>query len=202
VNGSAGGRGRGGGLVLLLIDVINPFDFDHAERLLRHALPAAKRIRALKRRCCAAGVPVIYANDNFGAWRSDFRQTVRRCQGPPENERGLIARMLEPTEADYFVLKPKHSAFYLTPLELLLRWLSARRLILTGFATDMCVLHTAADAHMREFGLIVPSDCVAAESAEINRFALLQMRRGLHAHVSTSSRLRLGRGRVATRAAL
>ena len=67
-------------VVLLLIDVINDFEFDEgAEALFKHALPAAKRIAALKKRVADAGIPSIYVNDNFGRWRSDFRTLVAHC---------------------------------------------------------------------------------------------------------------------------
>ena len=164
--------------VLLLIDVINDMEFDGGEDLLNRALPAAKEIAALKERALAAGVPVIYVNDNFGRWRSDFRAQVQHCL--EDGVRGQpIAEMLRPGERDYFVLKPKHSGFFSSTLEILLRYLEAKTLILTGFAGDICVLYTANDAYMRDFELIVPSDCIASESDEANRYALAQMQRFL-----------------------
>ena len=67
------------GTALLLIDVINDLDFEGSESLVEQAEPMALRLAALKRRATAAGVPAIYINDNFGQWRSDFRQTVAHC---------------------------------------------------------------------------------------------------------------------------
>ena len=64
---------------LLLIDVINDMDFEGSDTLVRLAEPMAKKLRALKRRARAAGIPTIYINDNFGKWRSDFRATVKYC---------------------------------------------------------------------------------------------------------------------------
>lgn len=183
----------GASAALLLIDVINAFEFSGAARLLRFARPAARRIAALRARCHAAGLATIYVNDNFGRWTSDFRATIERCGR--HRARGSIARLLRPESRDYFVLKPRHSGFFLTPLELLLRDLRVRRLILTGFASDMCVLHTAVDAHMRNFRLTVVSDCVAAESAAINRFALREMERTLGARVVPSRRMQIDRRR-------
>lgn len=176
---------------LLLIDVINPFNFEGAPALFRSAVPAARRIAVFAERCRRAGVPRIYVNDNFGKWTSDFRATVERSARDPK--RGSIARLLRPGPGTHFVLKPRHSGFYLTPLELLLRDLKTRRLMLAGFATDMCVLHTAVDAHMRQFKLTVLSDCVAAESPELNRFALREMRRSFGATIVRSTQIRLTR---------
>src|SRR5205823_4281868 len=123
-------------VALLLVDVINPCDFPEADDFLRHALPAAKNIAALKCKAIDAGVPVIYANDNFGRWRSDLSAVVQRCQEPGCKGRPLC-EALSPAEEDYFVLKPKHSAFYSTTLDLLLRALKTRVLVVCGFATNI-----------------------------------------------------------------
>ena len=66
-------------VALLLIDVINDLEFEGGEKLLRHALPAARQIAAIKQRCVDAGIPAIYVNDNFGKWRSDFKKLVSHC---------------------------------------------------------------------------------------------------------------------------
>jgi nicotinamidase-related amidase len=130
----------------------------------------------------------LYVNDNFGQWRSDFRKLVARCL--QEECRGrAIARMLQPEEDDYFVLKPKHSGFFATPLELLLNFLDARRLILTGVAGDNCVLYTAADAYMREFAIAVPSDCVVSLDPDANLAALEHMRKTLKADTEPSKHI-------------
>ncbi len=175
---------------LLLIDVINDFDFPEGHRLLRHALPAARRIVRLKSRARAAGVPVVYVNDNFGRWRSDFRHQVTHCLRPDCLGRELV-RLLSPDDADFFVLKPKHSGFYSTTLDLLLKSLRIDTLVLTGFATDICVLYTANDAYMRDYRIVVAADGVAAEQASWNRSALAQMQR-LGADVRASASIRFG----------
>jgi nicotinamidase-related amidase len=149
------------GVALLLIDVINDMEFDEGDALLRNAMPAARNLAALARRARDAGVPVIYVNDNFGKWRSDFRQQLSHVledgvRGEP------VAKLLRPDPDDYFVLKPKHSGFYHTQLDLLIEYLKVKAIILAGFSTDICVLFTADDAHMRDFEVIVPPDCSAA----------------------------------------
>jgi nicotinamidase-related amidase len=179
-------------LALLLIDVINDLEFDEGRNLLKHALPMARAIARLKRRAHAAGVPVIYVNDNFGRWQSDFRKQVRHClqdgvRGEP------IARLLAPDEQDYFVLKPKHSGFFSTQLEILLEHLGTQTLILTGMAANICVLFTANDAYMRGYDLIVPRDCVASNTKRENDYALAQMRDVLKAETPLSAKIDLGR---------
>lgn len=175
---------------LLLIDTINDLEFEGGERLLPLALAAAERIAALKKRAREHGIPVIYANDNFGKWRSDFRDVVEHClhdgvRGQP------LAELLAPQPEDYFVLKPKGSAFFATTLETLLDYLGCRRVILTGFATDMCIVFTAVDAYLRDLELFVPSDCVAAGSTARHEAALDYLADVLKADLTESGDLDL-----------
>jgi nicotinamidase-related amidase len=176
---------------LLLIDVINDFDFPEADRLLKYARPMARKLLRLKRRAQKAGVPVIYVNDNFGRWKSDFRRTVDYCAG---HGRGCdIVQLLRPEETDYFVLKPKHSGFFSTTLETLLRYLEAQTLILAGIAGNFCVLFTANDAYMRDFDLFVPSDCTVSNTKKENDSALGLMGKFLKADTRSSSEIVLRR---------
>ncbi|HEX4949978.1 MAG TPA: cysteine hydrolase [Blastocatellia bacterium] len=173
---------------LLIIDTINDLEFEGGEQLLTTALPAAEKIAQLKRRAKHSRIPVIYVNDNFGKWQSDFKKQVTHClkdgvRGEP------LARLLVPEEDDYFVLKPKHSGFYSTSLDILLAYLKARTLILTGLTGDMCVLFTAYDAYVRDFHLQVPADCVASIDPEENQLALRQMQRVLKADVRPSTEI-------------
>src|SRR4051812_21742338 len=159
---------------LLLIDVINDFNFDGGEQLLQLALPVGKNIAGLQQRARDAGMPSIYVNDNFGRWQSDLNKIVDHCV--EEGSRGKpFVELLLPGEHDYFVLKPKNSGFYSTTLDLLLSHLGARNLILTGIAGNNCVFFTANDAYMRDYKIFVPSDCVVSNSEEENVHALKQM---------------------------
>src|SRR5438874_328867 len=177
-------------VALLLIDVINDLEFSEGDQLLRHALPMAERLLALTRRARDAGIPVIYVNDNFGRWRSDFNTQVEHCLKDGVRGREIVAR-LTPAEDDYFVLKPKHSGFFSTTLDILLDYLGVKTVILTGIAANICVLFTANDAYMRDFSLVVPCDCVASNTEEENRNALEQMRRVLKADIRPSTELDL-----------
>jgi nicotinamidase-related amidase len=182
-------------VVLLLIDVINDPEFEGGEALVRAAVPMAERLASLKRRARAAGIPAVYVNDNFGRWRSDLRALLAHCRADGVRGRPVV-EWLVPEADDYFVLKPKHSGFYSTALDLLLVHLRAHTLILTGLTTDNCVLFTASDAYLRDYHLIVPEDCVAAIDPRHTREALEHMRRVLKAEVTASTALSL-----ATRAA-
>jgi nicotinamidase-related amidase len=185
LHGSAPDKAK---VALLLIDVINDLDFPEGDRLLRFALPMAQRIAALKRRAKQAGVPVVYVNDNFGRWRSDFKVQVQHCLEDGVRGRPIVA-LLRPEQDDYFVLKPKHSGFFSTTLNVLLEHFQATTIILTGMAANICVLFTANDAYMRDFHLMVPRDCVASNSEEETNHALRQMQTVLKADIRAAEEI-------------
>src|SRR3954471_13720925 len=175
-------------VALLLIDVINDLDFEEGDELLRHALPMARQIAKLKARAKEHGIPAIYVNDNFGRWRSDFHAQVEHCLQDGVRGKPLV-ELLRPEQEDYFVLKPKHSGFFSTTLDTLLEYLGTRTVVLAGVAANNCVLFTANDAYMRDFHLVVPSDCVASNTEEEIRYALDQMRKVLKADTRPSTEL-------------
>jgi len=177
-------------VALMIIDMINDLEFEGGEQVAAPALAAAERIAALKREARAREIPVIYANDNFGKWRSDFREVVKHCL--EDGVRGQrMVELLRPDRDDYFVLKPKHSAFFESTLATLLEHLGTRHLILTGITADICVLMTASDAYMRDYRVHVPPDCVASLESIDTKQALRYMQRVLNADVTPSAELDL-----------
>lgn len=181
-------------VALILVDVINHFEFPDGSRVLKQALPIAPRLAKLRDRCRRSGIPAIYVNDNFGQWRSDAKSLVAHClqtgcAGKP------FVEQLTPGEEDYFVLKPMHSAFFQTPLEMLLSHLGATSLILTGLATNSCIICTAHDANMRGYQLYVPSDCCAARTRREHDRAIEHIHDMTHATVVPSSSLRISQSR-------
>src|SRR3954452_20356947 len=181
---------------LLIVDVINDLDFPEAKQLLRFVPSMARGISALKQRAKKAGIPVVYVNDNFGRWRSDLPSLVDHCL---EGEAREMVDLLRPDKDDYFVLKPKHSGFFSSTLETLLRYLGTRDLIITGIAGNYCVLFTANDAYMRDYKLTVPSDCVISNTVGENRQALKLMRHYLRADTRPSKTIRLRACKKASR---
>ena len=171
---------------LVLVDFINPLDFPGAGPLLAPAWAAAQATARLKRRLAAQGVPAIYANDNYGTWHSNFAAVLEHCRALP-GKRGALAELLAPTADDLTVLKPRHSAFYATPLDMLLRDIGVQKIILVGLAADICVHFTAVDAFMRGYSVWVPADCVAAETPQALQAALAHMARTLKCSVARSS---------------
>lgn len=141
-----------GETVLVLVDFVYPLDFDGAEAFAPSAWAAAQRSAALRERLSARGCRTVYANDNYGRWTSEFKVLWRRC-ARREGPAGRIARALKPTPRDFAVLEPRHSAFYARLLDLLLKQLRYRRLVVTGIAASNCVLFTAMGAYLRDDSL-------------------------------------------------
>ena len=179
-----------GGTALLIIDMINDLDFEGGPEMLPATRRAADAIRQLRESADRCGVPVVYVNDNFGQWHSERSRLIGHVMRDGSSGHDLVER-LEPRENDYFVIKPQFSGFYSTNLPVLLPKLGVTRLILTGVATDICVLFTAADAHMRAYDLWVPGDTVASLTAERNRWALEIMAQSMGADTRSTSDLSL-----------
>ncbi|MBV0890346.1 cysteine hydrolase [Paracoccus sp. Z118] len=173
---------------LLIIDMVNLFDFAGAEAVKPAARDAAHAILRLREQVEQRGWPVIYVNDNFGEWHSERSRLVERAL---EGGHNPVTALLKPREDDFFIIKPQFSGFYATNLQVLLPKLGVTRLILTGVATDICVLFTAADAHMRDYDLWIPGDAVAAESAERGRWALEIMEGSMSAATDATDELSL-----------
>ncbi|MDB5324757.1 MAG: yaaI [Phycisphaerales bacterium] len=177
------------GTALVVIDVINDLEFPGGENVLPWAEKMAKALLAVRHAARAANVPVIYANDNYGQWRSNFSDIYRHAVRKSARGRH-VARRLKPGRDDYFILKPKHSAFFATSMVPLLESLKVRRLILTGIATNLCVLFSAHDAYMNDYEIIVLSDCCAAESDDDHNIALDQLKRFCGTKVCRSDQLK------------
>lgn len=179
---------------LLLVDVINPFDFDGGPAFARKSVRTARAIARLRDRASAAGIPVIYVNDNLGRWRSDVEALLAIClrDGMPG---APVVDMLKPRRTDFIVLKSTLSGFHQTPLDAMLRLGGVRALVIAGFAADNCVLFTAADAYMRDYRLVVPRDCVGAKTPDARRRALKMMTELLGAQTRASSQVRLSGAR-------
>ena len=179
-----------GGTALLIIDMLSDWQFPGGAALLAQATHVAAPIAKLSARCREAGVSVVYVNDNRGRWRSDFQDVVRHASSQV-GEGGRVARLLSPQDTDYCVLKPKHSGFYATPLELLLRHLRVGQLILSGVSTEHCITMTATDACMRDFKVWCPPDTVASQDLDVRDRTLEHLREALHASIEASHGLQL-----------
>jgi nicotinamidase-related amidase len=171
---------------LLLIDVLNDFSFKGGAALATEALKIAGTLASLKAAARAHRVPVIYVNDNAGKWRSDAAAVLRKALAPRSRGRSL-ARRLKPGPADYLILKPKQSAFYGTPLEILLDYLKVRRLVIAGLTADICIFFTAQDAFVRDYDIVIPSDAVASQTRDSTTRALMDIERLFEAKIDDAA---------------
>lgn len=180
---------RRGGVALVIVDMLNRFDFAGAQELRPQAKRLIEPILNLRGDMDALGAPTVYVNDNFGEWHSEKSRLVEQAM---EQAPDIVSPLI-PREDDYFIIKPQFSAFYATNLPLLLPKLGASRLVVTGVATDICVLFTAADAHMRDYALWVPADAVAAQDEKRSRSALAIMQANMGAEIEPTSKLQVKR---------
>lgn len=174
---------------LLLIDLINDFRFEGGDRVADAVTEALPRIEALLKGARRAGAAVIYANDNVGRWRSRFDEVIDHCLRPASKGKH-IAEALLPSKTDYLILKPGHTGFHATPLEILLRAMGTERLVLAGQLVNSCVFFTAHDAHMRGFDLTIASDGVAGLDAEDVPGILEQMEKVFDARILPCEEIR------------
>ena len=181
-----------GGTALLVIDMIGRMEFTGAEAMRPAMRRAADAIGRLRDEAEAERMPVIYINDNFGEWHSEASRLIDRAVQEDSPGRD-VAERVRPGDRDYFIIKPQFSGFYATNLPVLLPKLGVSRLVLTGLSADVCVLFTAADAHMRDYRMWVPADAVAAPTPEREEVALAIMRQSMKADTRSTRELSLRR---------
>jgi nicotinamidase-related amidase len=154
---------------IVIIDIINDFNFSSGDKLLKQTKTILPNLIRLKQDARKNNIPIIYVNDHYGSWDSDYKLICNQCRNEKNKE---IIEKMTPDESDYFLIKPKLSGFFHTGLASLLRELQVTHVTLAGIAGNICVLFTANDAHMREFSVNVPRNCIASNSEDENEQAL------------------------------
>jgi nicotinamidase-related amidase len=183
-------------VALLALDLITDFDFPDGATVRRALARHAAAIRVLLGIARARRVPVIYANDNLGPWRSDAMALIAHCTQPRYAGAALV-KQLGPAAGDEIILKPRHSAFFGTPLEALLDERKVDTLLMVGMSAESCVWMTACDAHTRGFSLVIPADTMAGASTRALRAALTGLKDVLGARVPAhASSLRFSSGKL------
>jgi nicotinamidase-related amidase len=174
---------------VLVVDMLNSYEHEDANKLIRSVREVVPNIASLVGRARSEGVDVVYVNDNYGAWNIGRPELVKRALAGPHPE---LIEPIVPEEETAFVLKARHSIFYQTPLEYLLRQtLGAERLVLLGQVTEQCVLYSALDAYIRHFEVTVPPDAVAAIHSDLHDAALKMMRINMDADLTPTQDIRL-----------
>ncbi|MFF7903905.1 cysteine hydrolase family protein [Streptomyces sp. NPDC007920] len=174
---------RQGGRALIVIDMINTYDHEDAELLLPSARRVVPVVARLIGRARAADAPVIYANDNFGLWRSHHGELVETALARSHAE---LVEPIRPDDDSLFVVKARHSVFYETPMSYLLWQLEIGTVVLCGQVTEQCVLYSALDAHIRHLSVTVPRDAVASIHPHLEAAALEMMERNMGARIVTA----------------
>lgn len=169
---------------LVVVDVLNPYDHEDADALVENMAPAVAPIVELVRRARDRAVPVVYVNDNYGHWNSSSDKLV---QAALDGRHPELVEPLRPPDGASFVIKARHSIFYETPLEYLLRQLGVDRIMLCGQVTEQCILYSALDAYVRHFRVAVPTDAVACIDPELADAALRMMGANMRADVQASA---------------
>ena len=173
---------------LVVIDMLNAYDFEDAEALAEHVREVLPNVKHLIERASEEDVPIIYVNDNYGDWNSsadELLETAKRGRFPD------LVEEIAPKDDVKFVIKGRHSIFYGTPLEHLLQELEVERLVMVGQVTEQCVLYSALDAYIRDFDVAVPRDAVAHIHEDLGEAALRMMEVNMSADTSASADLTL-----------
>ena len=178
---------RGDRTALLIVDMLNTYDHDDADRLAASAKDAVPQMAGLIERARSDDVPLVYVNDNYGDWNSSSEELARRAMAGRHPE---LVEPLLPREADAFVIKARHSVFYSTPLEYLLQTLGVGRIVLAGQATEQCILYSALDGYVRHFEVAVPRDGLAHIHRHLADAALEMMERNMHAQIQPAEEVR------------
>jgi nicotinamidase-related amidase len=171
---------------LVLVDVLANFGHEDGDAMFAAFRDAHRSLREAIASARGAGIPVVYANDDFGTWSGDrdrvLEEARRRCPDP------ALIDALAPEPDDAFLCKPRYSAFDHTPLDLLLRERGVRRLLLAGTATEMCVAQSAIDGRELGYQITVLPDACAAVDAENADVALRYLEHVVGARVGLGSR--------------
>jgi nicotinamidase-related amidase len=174
---------------LIVVDMLNPYEHEDADKLTASVERTLPAIRELREKARDAGLPTIYVNDNHGDWESSREPLVKSALGGARPD--LIEPIL-PAEEDLFLAKTRHSIFYATPLEYILGQEEVDRIVLTGQVTEQCILYSALDAYIRHLDVVVPRDGVAHIFEDLAQASLTMMERNMHAEVCAADECRLG----------
>jgi nicotinamidase-related amidase len=171
-----------------VVDMLNAYDHEDAERLTANVEPVVEPIAALVARARDEGAEVIYVNDNYGDWNSSQEELAERAM---TGRRPDLVEPLLPPEDAAFVLKARHTIFYMTPLEYLLSQRGLDHLVLAGQVTEQCILYSALDAYVRHLQVTVPPDGVAHIHEDLADAALKMMERNMRAELTACADCKL-----------
>jgi nicotinamidase-related amidase len=166
--------------------MLNRYEHDDAEPLTSSVERVLPAIRAAIDAASETETMTVFVNDNHGDWTAGRRELCRWALEGPRRE--LVEPVLPPPHAG-FVAKARHSIFYETPLDYLLRSNDVERIVLTGQVTEQCILYSALDGYVRHFDIAVADDAVAHIHADLARAALRMMAVNMGARIAPAAEL-------------
>jgi nicotinamidase-related amidase len=169
---------------LIVVDMLNSYEHDDADRLTKSVERIVEPLSDLIARAEQDGTEIIYVNDNYGDWNSSQEELANRALKGARPD--LVEPLLPPDSAD-FVLKARHTIFYMTPLEYLLGQKEIDHLVLTGQVTEQCILYSALDAYVRHLKVTVPRDAVAHIHEDLAEAAFRMMEINMGAEITASA---------------
>jgi nicotinamidase-related amidase len=165
---------------VIVVDMLNAYDHEDADRLVESVERVVEPIAGLIERASDDGAELIYVNDNYGDWNSSSEELAERALNGRRPD--LVEPLLPPDGTD-FVIKARHTIFYMTPLEYLLSQKEIGHLILAGQVTEQCILYSALDAYVRHLDVTIPTDAVAHIHEDLAEAALKMMERNMRAEL-------------------
>jgi nicotinamidase-related amidase len=171
-----------------VVDMLNPYDHEDADLLTANVESVVEPIAGLVERARREDAEVIYVNDNYGDWNSSHEELAERAMN---GRRPDLVEPLLPPDGASFVIKARHTIFFMTPLEYLLSQKGVDHLVLTGQVTEQCILYSALDAYVRHLEVTVPPDGVAHIHEDLSDAALKMMERNMRAELTACADCRL-----------
>jgi nicotinamidase-related amidase len=176
---------------LIVVDMLNSYQHDDAEPLTKSVETTLDPMSKLIARAQDERVEIIYVNDNYGDWNSSSEELA---QSALDGARPDLVEPILPPEGVDFVIKARHTIFYMTPLEYLLGQNEIDHLVLVGQVTEQCILYSALDAYVRHFRVSVPRDGVACIHENLADAALAMMERNMDAEITSCADVKLRAG--------
>jgi nicotinamidase-related amidase len=173
---------------VIVVDMLNPYEHDDANRLTKSVERTIEPISKLVERVGESDAELIYVNDNYGDWNSSSEELAQRALDGSRPD--LVEPILPPDGAD-FVVKARHTIFYMTPLEYLLSQKEIGHVVLAGQVTEQCILYSALDAYVRHLDVTIPTDGVAHIHEDLAEAAMKMMERNMRAELVSASDCRL-----------
>ena len=169
--------------------MLNDYDHEDAEQLAESVAQQLPCIVELRDKTSEAGALVVYVNDNHDEWHAGKEELIEKGMNGKHPD---LVDPIAPRDPVPFIAKGRHSVFYQTALDHLLRSNEVQHIVFAGQVTEQCILYSALDAYIRGYDLTVPRDAVAHIDPELAEAALKMMESNMHAALTPVGELDFG----------